>query len=82
MFKGASTVGLNGLKCTNLNVESTVEWEKRKEVFIPDLKLPTNFQELLKDNFRNYEYPEASINTKKASINTKSLPAQKKKDLN
>ena len=31
--------------------ENTVEWEKRKEGYSPDIKFPTDFQEVLNGNF-------------------------------
>ena len=49
MFEGFLCIGLNGLKY--MEDESTVEWEKRKEGYRPDIKLPTDFQELLNGNF-------------------------------
>ena len=51
MFEGSSCIGLNGLKYTEDEFQNTVEWEKRKEGYCPDIKLPTDFQELLNGNF-------------------------------
>ena len=70
MFGGASCVGLNGLKYTE--DESTVEWEKRKEGYSPDIKLPTDFQELLKGNFGDmcsFLYALHAVNINKETMN-------------
>ena len=40
MFEGASGISLNGLKSTKMKA-LCIQWEKRKEGYIPDLKLPT-----------------------------------------
>ena len=70
MFEGSSCVGLNGLKYTE--DKSTVEWEKRKEGYSPDIILPTDFQELLKGNFGDmcsFLYALHLVNINKETMN-------------
>ena len=70
MFEGASCVGLNRLKYTE--DKSTVEWEKRKEGYSPDIKLLTDFQELLKGNFGDmcsFLYALHPVNINKETLN-------------
>ena len=70
MFEGSSCFGLNGLKYTE--DESTVEWEKRKEGYTPDLKLPSTFQELCNNKFEDmcsFLYALHPVNVNKETIN-------------
>ena len=49
VFDESRVVSLIGLKYTE--DESTVDWEKRRESYITDMKLALNFQELLMGNY-------------------------------
>ena len=80
MVEGSSCIGLNGLKYTE--DENTVEWEKRKEGYNHDTKLPTDFQELLKGNFGDlcsFLYALHPVTINKETMNIIGS-AQKKKD--
>ena len=68
--EGSSYIGLNGLKYTE--DEITVEWEKRKEGYTPDLKLPSTFQELCNNKFEDmcsFLYALHPVNVNKETIN-------------
>jgi len=59
-----------GLKYTE--DENTVEWEKRKEGYSPDIKLPTDLQELLNGNFGDmcsFLYALHPVNINKETMN-------------
>jgi hypothetical protein len=49
IFDESKVVSLIGLKYTD--DENTVSWEKRKEKYVSDTKIPNTFQELLTGNF-------------------------------
>ena len=49
-----------------------MEWEKRKEGYSPDIKLPTDFQELLNGNFGDvcsFLYAIHPVNINKETLN-------------